>query len=88
MRSGFDLMSFPCVYTFKVFGHHNDRFCDRVRDVIGATVGTVPLDSVKVRESEHGKYVCVSVLAEVRDREQLERIYADLNQHDEVLLCL
>jgi uncharacterized protein len=82
------VVGFPCFYTFKVFGRRSDSFCDRVRGVIAATVGSVPLDSVKVRESEHGKYVCISVVTRVHDREQLERIYGDLRAQDEVILYL
>ncbi len=85
---GFDLLSFPCFYTFKVFGRQSDRFCEQVCEVIASTVGCVPLDSVRTRPSEHGKYVCVSVIARLQDREQLDRIYADLREHTEILLYL
>jgi putative lipoic acid-binding regulatory protein len=82
------VLGFPCFYTFKVFGRHRDGFCERVREVIADRVGRVPLDSVKVRESAHGKYVCISVVTQLRSRGQLEQIYADLHDQDEVLLCL
>ena len=85
---GFDLLRFPCFYTFKVFGRQSETFSTQVREVIAATVGIVPLDSVKVRPSEHGKYVCVTVLTRVQDRAQLERIYADLHDQAEILLYL
>ena len=86
--SGFDLLRFPCFYTFKVFGRQSASFSDRVRDVIAATVGNIPLDSMKVRPSEHGKYVCVSILAHLQDRAQLDRIYSDLHAQDDILLYL
>jgi putative lipoic acid-binding regulatory protein len=85
---GFDLLSFPCFYTFKVFGRQSDTFCAQVREVIASTAGCVPLDSVKARPSEHVKYVCVSVIARLQDRDQLERIYADLREQTEILLYL
>jgi len=85
---GFDLLQFPCFYTFKVFGRQSETFSTGVRDVIAATVGSVPLDSVKVRPSAHGKYVCVTVMTRIHDRAQLERIYADLHEHADVILYL
>ena len=79
---------FPCFYTFKVFGRQSDGFSEQVRATIAARVGTIPLDSMKVRESGRGNYVCVSVLVHVRSREQLEHIYRDLGEQSEVLLYL
>lgn len=85
---GFDLLSFPCFYTFKVFGHHSEEFVTQVRDVVALTIGSVALDSVKVRPSAQGKYLCVSVLTRLTSREQLERIYRDLDEQVDVLLYL
>ena len=82
------LESFPCFYTFKVFGRHSETFADRVRGVVGATLGEVPQDSVKVRESEHGRYLSVSVYVRVDSRDQLERIYADLRAEEEVIVYI
>lgn len=79
---------FPCFYTFKVFGRHCDGFSEQVRATIAARVGAVPLDSVKIRPSGRGNYVCVSVLAHVHSREQLEHIYRDLSAQTDVLLYL
>jgi putative lipoic acid-binding regulatory protein len=82
------VLGFPCFYTFKVFGQCSDTFCADVRAVIAANAGAIPLDSVKVRHSERGNYLCVSVIARLHSRQQLDRIYADLHAHREVLLCL
>ena len=82
------VLGFPCLYTFKVFGRRSESFRDQVREVIGTTVGTIPLDAVKVRESGGGAYVCVSVITRVHSRGQLERIYEDLRSRDDVILYL
>ncbi len=79
---------FPCLYTFKVFGRRGQGFREQVRAAIGASVGTVPLDAVKVRESDGGAYVCVSVVTRVHSRAQLERIYEELQGREDVLFCL
>ena len=82
------LERFPCFYTFKVFGRRSDTFVARVCDVVGATLGTVPQDSVKVRESQQGRYLSVSVFVRVETRAQLERIYSDLRAEEEVILYI
>jgi len=82
------LERFPCIYTFKVFGRHSDSFAERVRAIIGATLGEVPGDAVSVRESSHGRYLSVTVLVRVDSRGQLERVYADLRADEQVLLYI
>ena len=82
------LESFPCFYTFKVFGRRSDTFVARVREVVAATLGAIPEDSVKVRQSQQGRYLSVSIYIRVDNRDQLERIYSDLRAEHEVLLYI
>lgn len=82
------LEQFPCYYTFKIFGRCNDTFVERVRAVIGETLGPVPLDSIKTRASAGGRYLSVSVYIWVASRDQLERVYTDLRAEKEVLLYI
>lgn len=79
---------FPCYYTFKIFGRRSDTFFDRVRAVIAGTLGPVPLDSTKVRESARGRYLSVTIVTRVETRAQLEQVYADLRDEEEVLLYI
>jgi len=79
---------FPCFYTFKIFGRRSDTFVERVREIIAATLGAVPLDAVKVRESSRGRYLSVTVLIRVETQTQLERVYADLRAEEQVLLYI
>jgi putative lipoic acid-binding regulatory protein len=79
---------YPTIYTFKIFGRRSDTFVDRVREIIATTLGAVPLDAVKVRESSQGRYLSVTVLARVESRSQLERVYADLRADETVLLYI
>ena len=82
------LEAFPCFYTFKVFGRRSDTFAARVREVVGATLGPVPDDSVKVRQSQQGRYLSVSIYIRVDSRGQLEQIYSDLRAESDVLLYI
>ena len=88
MNGSDTLEQFPCVYTFKIFGRRSDRFVDRVRTIITATLGALPGDALTTRESSRGRYLSVTVLVRVESREQLERVYADLRAEDEVLLYI
>src|SRR5262249_62355157 len=66
----------------------SDAFVERVREIIASTLGAVPAEAVRVRESSRGRYVSVTVLIWVDSRSQLERVYADLRAEDEVLLYI
>ena len=79
---------FPCEYTFKIFGRRSDTFVERVREIISASLGAVPLDAVRVRESSQGRYLSVTVLMWVHTQAQLERVYADLRAEQQVLLYI
>ena len=88
MSDAITLEQFPCIYTFKIFGRQDSGFPDRVREIVAATLGPVPLDSMKVRESARGRYQSVTIVARVLSREQLEQVYRDLRAEEQVLLYI
>ena len=88
MNASESLERFPCFYTFKIFGRRSDTFVARVRMILAETLGAVPLDAVKVRESKQGRYLSVTVLIRVESRSQLERVYSDLRAEEQVLLYI
>ena len=88
MSESASLEQFPCLYTFKIFGRRSDTFVERVRAIIAARLGVVPVDAVTVRESSQGRYVSVTIVIWVDDRQQLERVYTDLRAEERVLLYI
>ena len=88
MSQAESLERFPCLYTFKIFGRRSDEFVAQVQMVMAATLGPLPPDAVTVRESSHGRYLSVTVVATVESRSQLERVYADLRADPRVLFYI
>jgi len=88
MSDTLELQEFPCFYTFKIFGRTNETFAERVRKIVAATLGTIPLDSIKVRASAKGRYQSVTVVVYVHSRSQLEKVYTDLRAEEQVLLYI
>ncbi len=88
MSDSVGLEQYPCCYTFKIFGRHTESFVERVREIVAATLGAVPLDSMKVRESARGRYLSVTIVSQVHSRAQLEKVYSDLRAEEQVLLYL
>jgi hypothetical protein len=86
--SDLGVLAFPCVYTFKIFGRRSDTFVERVCAILGATLGPIPFEAVKVRTSAQGRYVSLTVDINVATRAQLERVYVELRAEPEVLLYI
>ena len=88
MSDSLELEQFPTFYTFKIFGRQSATFAERVREIVSATLGPVPLDSTKVRESARGRYLSVTIVVHVQSRAQLEQVYRDLRAEEQVLLYI
>ena len=84
-----ELIEFPCHFEFKAFGPGGDdsRFCDQVQAAV-STVVQVSRQAMRVRPSSGGKYQCVSVLATLQNRTQLEAAYAALREIDDLKYLL
>ena len=77
-RAPEELLTFPCLYEYKVFGASDDeRF---VGTVLAAVCRVVPItgEAVRKRLSSGGRYQCVSVLVRLENGAQLSNIYINL----------
>jgi putative lipoic acid-binding regulatory protein len=87
---GFDLLDYPCVYTFKAMCRNQSSAISAVKTLFSENnIGT---DSVEIKfsikPSGKGTYVSVSAVLSLQNREALEDIYQKLHQHDQVLMTL
>lgn len=82
------LQTFPCEYTFKIFGRQSETFAARVQLIVAATFGPLADDAVSERSSSGGKYVSLTIVQWVERREQLEEVYAALKAEPEVILYI
>lgn len=82
-------LEFPCEYQFKVFGP-----ADPARDFVtaveraAATVMPIPLDAMRVRPSKKGTYLCVTLLARLESKTQLDGMYLALGRLPGLLYLL
>ena len=87
---GFDLLEYPCVYTFKAMCRNEPSAILAVKTVfsecnVGASVGEIVFS---VKSSGKGTYVSVSAVLTLQSREALEDTYQKLHQQDQVLMTL
>lgn len=78
----------PGDYVFKVFGRQSPTLVERITAIVSETVGAVAPEAVRVRESNRGTYLSITIVAWVESRSQLERAYAELRAEPDVLLFL
>lgn len=81
-------VEYPLDYTFKIIGLACDDFAEHARSLVGRMAGAASADLVSVRQSEHGKYHSVSVVARLESEEQRRAVYLALYEDERVVYYL
>jgi len=82
------LLKFPCEFPLKVMGRHDAEFENYVREIVTRYVDEMEILESKSRPSKNGHFLSVTVTIQARSKQQLDRIYIDLNASDTVLMTL
>ena len=82
------LLEFPCAFPIKAMGRKTDDFETLVTTLVFKHAAPHPGDAVKCSESGQGNFVSVTVTIEATSRDQLDRIYQDLTDCEQVLMAL
>lgn len=82
------LLEFPCEFGVKAMGRDADDFEKRVTDIILAHAQRCAGTETTVNRSGGGKFIAVTVTIEAQSKDQLERIYRDLSDCEQVLVSL
>lgn len=81
-------LQFPCRYTIKAMGRHNDTFAAHIGRLLKPHTGPVAPAQMTSRPSRNQRYLSVSVTIQARSRAQLDAIYQDLTDDPTVLMRL
>ena len=82
------LLEFPCAFPIKAMGRNSDDFEQLVTTLIFRHAAPVPGEAVKVNASGQGNFLSVTVTVEATSKAQLDRIYQDLPDNEQVLMAL
>jgi len=82
------LFEFPCEFPLKVMGRHDAEFENHVRDIIARHVDEEEILESKSRPSNNGNFLSVTVTIQAQSKQQLDRLYIELNASDAVLMTL
>ena len=79
---------FPCAFPLKAFGRNSDDFEALVLEIVRRHVPDLDDSAVRSRVSRGNNYRAVTATFMAHSREQLDALYLDLTQHEQVLMVL
>ena len=82
------LLEFPCRFPIKAMGRNSDDFEETVTGIVSAHAEFWPEDPVSLNPSREGTFVSVTVVIEAQSKAQLDAIYQDLTDCEQVIIAL
>jgi len=82
------LLEFPCKFPVKAMGRLEDGFEVLVTELILVHAEMYSGEMVTTNPSSSGNYISVTVTIEALSKAQLDRIYQDLTDCEQVLIAL
>ncbi len=82
------LLEFPCAIGIKAMGKANTQFDLHVAALVRKHAPDLSEGAIKTRPSKKGNFVSVTVTVMAQNREQLDNIYRDLTDDEQVLMAL
>ena len=82
------LLRFPCDFPIKVMGRDSKNFESDVLAIFERHLGDLDNAQVNVRPSSSGNFLSVTVVFRAESQDQLDALYRDLTDHEQVLFCL
>lgn len=82
------IMEFPCSFPIKLMGRESDVFRQTAREIVEKHTGPLDDDAIDSSLSRNGRFVSVTITIVAESREQLDNIYQDATDHDDVIMAL
>jgi putative lipoic acid-binding regulatory protein len=82
------LLEFPCDFPIKTMGRNTTGFRDTVVGLVERHVGQIDEDAIRTAVSRKGNFLSVTITVTAQSQAQLDAIYQDLSDHDDVQLSL
>ncbi len=81
-------LEFPCEFPVKMMGRDTPEFRKAARSLVEKHSGAVEDDAVRASLSRNGRFVSVTVTITATSQQQLDAIYQDVTDHEDVLMAL
>jgi hypothetical protein len=82
------LLEFPCRFPIKAMGRQSDEFEAIVSGIVTRHAQLWPDEPIRSVPSKAGNFVSVTATVEAQSQSQLDAIYQELTDCDQVLMAL
>jgi hypothetical protein len=82
------LLEFPCEFPIKMMGRDQPEFREAALAVVERHAGPIAGDAVRTSASSNGNFLSITVTITATSREQLDSIYRDLTDDEQILVAL
>ena len=82
------LWEFPCVHQLKIMGLSSHPMVEIVAEIIGRHAPDFDRDSIACKASSSGKYTSVTVAVRFTHKEQVEAVFLELHEREELAMTL
>jgi len=81
-------LEFPCEFPIKMMGRNTPEFQATARAIVERHSGALDDTAIQVALSRNDTFVSVTLTITATSREQLDNIYQDATDHEDVLVAL
>ena len=83
-----ELLDFPCDFPIKMMGREQPEFRAAAVALIERHAGKIRSDAIRTALSRNGNFLSITVTINAQNQQQLDDIYSDLSEHEEILVAL
>jgi len=83
-----NLLVFPCRFPIKVMGREAPGFYKTAVELVEKHAGNVDPDDIRNAPSSKGNFVSLTITITAESQEQLDAIYRELSDHEQILVAL
>ncbi len=82
------LLDFPCDFPIKMMGRDQPEFRETAVALVEQHAGEIPGNAIRTALSRKGNFLSITITITAKNQQQLDDIYRDLTEHDEILVAL
>jgi len=82
------VIEFPTEFPIKLMGRNTSEFPATARALVEKHAGAVNDDAVQAASSSNDRFVSITVTITATSQQQLDAIYQDATDHEDVLMAL
>jgi len=83
-----NLLDFPCDFPIKMMGRDQPEFRELALALIERHAGKIQDDAIRTTLSRKGNFLSITITIKAESQQQLDDIYRDLTEHEEILVAL